>query len=153
MRCHSYWPVAGFRTCWLLQWLVPNGGKVGAVIGAIAGGTSGHMVGAQIGFRSIELSHNAWTLPFTHRHSQFACAEPKIDMSPMQAPTLRIAFICPPFKPSQRSEIHRASDGTIRRHQRDRGCSPLCTPGNIPKKHPKAPSGDYGTHLAGSLDC
>jgi hypothetical protein len=66
--------VVGFRTWRGEQLDVPTGGRTGAWSGAIEGGAIAQTSGAQIGGKSMELSHNGSTSPSTQRHTQEASA-------------------------------------------------------------------------------
>ena len=57
-----------------MQFLVPNGGRVGGCRGAIDGGVKGQMAGGHIGGKSSDDSQIGFISPLTHLQTQAALA-------------------------------------------------------------------------------
>ena len=74
-----------------MQFLVPNGGRVGGCRGAIEGGVSGQMAGGHIGGKSSDDSQSGFISPFIHLQTQAALEPTEISIN---AISVKITFVC-----------------------------------------------------------
>jgi len=73
-----------------VQFLVPNGGRVGGCKGAIEGGVSGQMAGGHIGGKSSDDSQSGFISPLMQRQTQAALELTEISV---KAINVKINFI------------------------------------------------------------